>query len=280
MGKRKMTKTAQAEAARAIRLRFSNLGQRLDPQSGLGKMLKIAERSEHRKPSDIVTSRDVFDGQAVAHMCDALSVLDDCPKASEYLRKLISGSLSSYDRGRSVAKDTFWEIDTCYQMRRAGLSANLAEHPDVAWSHDKARIGIECKKIHSNARLQNALSQAVGQLLKTTDYGFVAVNIDEFVPGTLKVDKWENTDIMPQKILSDFCKEHERHLVKYLNENRVSGFLIFCSVRVILRQPNGRPGLYFTKQWQFFTRPDLPQKHATHAKILERAMRHLTEGSK
>lgn len=277
---RLVARSAQSDAARAIRKIYSDLGESLSPQSGLGKMLNNAERAELRLPDHIVTTREAYDAQAVEELAKTLSVLDHHPRASSYLRKLASGALSSYDRGRTVAKDTLWELDACYQMRVAGLTVELSEHPDLIWTDNEAKVGIECKKVHSNARLEKILSEAVAQLEKSTDFGIAAINLDEFVPGTLRVDKWENTDIKPQALLSEFCKTHDRHFSKYVMQNRVAGFLIFCSVRVVLRQSNGRPGLYFTKQWQFFSRPDLPPKLAKRTKALMDAMRRLSSMSK
>ncbi len=272
---RKVPKASLGDAAKAIKKFFADHGQALNPQSGLGKIVQAAEKAARLKPDDIVFPRDAFDSQLVLEIQPALAVLEGHPKVSDYLAKLVTGCFSTYDKGRSIAKDTYWEIDVCHKLRKAGLSVKL-DDPDVIWTDQEEPVPIECKKIYSHARLEKALSKGVSQVAKRAGVGFVAVNIDELVPGTLQVKSWQATDIQPQKLLSDFYARHDRHFRKYLRQGRLSGTVVACFVRVEIIQSNGRLGRFYTQQWQYFTNPELPAQHSRRATLLREAIGRLT----
>lgn len=278
MANRKVKKVELGAAAGSIRKFYSDHKEALNPMSGLGKIVKSAEDAaevERSGKNVMMSVRDAFDSQLVLEVREALSVLQGEPKAKHYLKKLVSGPLSSYDPGPSEAKDFFWELNVCHKLRKAGLAVTLDE-PDVLWD-DGEPVGIACKKIYNELRLQASLSKGVAQVKKwTKGIGFVAINIDELIPGTLQVPTWEAADIQPQKLNSEFYAKHDHHFRKYLLQSRLSGTLVACRPRVIIHQSNGRLGTMYTHQWQFFTRPGLAPEHSKRAQTIMDAITRMT----
>lgn len=143
-------------------------------------------------------------------------------------------------------------------MKRKSFDATLEEPPDIVVRFGDSKIGIACKKLYSEGRVQNVLSQAGKQIKPSFDFGIIAVNIDDLIPDSqiLKMP----TDEMISQYLSDlnarFLNTHERHFRKYLVSGRVISVLVSTSVLADVYQ--ARPRFNNAQQLIVWTIPGLP----------------------
>lgn len=252
------------EAARTIRALYARYNISLHSNSAVGKIVCGAENIPYRGGQYLETpARNVFDSFWVIDLCGMLKVIEDHPKAEEYLRMITKDSLSSYSTGPSRAKDLLWELDVCSKIRSVGLSAELKEPPDIVWTQDDKVTGISCKKIYGDNRVQAAISKGVEQLGRAGPYGILALNIDEYVPRdkTLIVRDAAHTADLPNKIIREFSSRHHRHIQKYYDSARLSGVMIAITCRTRVDNGSKPPSFFMNVLWDARTSPSLDWEH-------------------
>jgi hypothetical protein len=261
------------EAATEIRALYARYKVNLHPESAIGKIVNGAESIPHKNGEYLeVTTRDVFDSFPVIDLSEMLRVLENHPKAAEYLRFLVQDSLSTYSEKHSKAKDYLWELRVCSALRRAGLHADLKEPPDVVWTQDDKVTGIACKKIYSDARVEAVVSEGVDQLGRAGPYGILAINLDAYVPQdkTLTVSAVEHAGDWPYRIISDFSGRHDRHFKKYYDRGTLSGVLIGLTHRTKIDRGVEPPAYFMNVAWDVSTSQSLPWEHRRRAQRVGR----------
>lgn len=203
----------------------------------------------------------------------AVLLLRDVEERSDYLRALTSGSLDLLDRQKSKAKDILWELELWSMLIRRSFDATLEEPPDIVVRFEDAKIGIACKKLYSERHVQNVLSQAVGQIESTFDFGIVAVCLDDLLPAN-RLLRTPTQDTMAQ-FISDlnarFLKSHERHFRKYLSSGRLIS--AFVSTGVLADVYGSRPQFHHARQSTIWTIPGLSmQKEKALSHFYKRLM--------
>lgn len=182
-----------------------------------------------------IKSNDMYwDALSVMYICNVVQPLRGHPKAKKYLQNLTVGPLHIFTRGKSVAKNTLWELDIWRKAKKGGLNVELDE-PDVIWNENNFVTGVACKKIYSLKNSHKTIQNAVRQIEKTAKYGFIAFNLDELTPPSkyLTVKNIETAAAVIQKKNIEFLQLFEKTLLRYVSENRVTGVIASTS-RVVL----------------------------------------------
>jgi len=205
--------------------------------------------------SDILTLK-------IAHfnrIADAILRLETIPDCREYLHRLTDGIIDNITPGCSVAKNTLWELELWSTMVKRGVMARLLDPPDIVMTIDNFEIAVACKKLYSEKHVQNILSEAVRQICLASNFGVVALNIDElgaagnffdcnsFAQATDALDRMNQT----------FLAKHERHLRKYLADERIVGALVSSGCVADLRQE--KPRLNFARMNTIWCLPDISE---------------------
>jgi len=193
-----------------------------------------------------------------SRVADAVLPLGQIPDRARFLNDLTMGDLDILERNKSKAKDVLWEIELWSILKRQGHDANLAE-PDIVVDVDGCKIGIACKKLYSERNVEKVLSQAVGQIEPSFEFGIAAINLD---------DRLEPDHILRQPTKDTVCavlgnfncaflQRNDRHFRKYLAKGRlVSALVSTCVLADTFRE---RTRIHSARQWTLWTIPGLPE---------------------
>jgi hypothetical protein len=188
----------------------------------------------------------LFRGIQMDRIATAVLAAKESANIAEHLRHLASGRLDILDRRPSKAKSTLWELELHSVLRTKGVVADLAE-PDIVARIDDKVLGIACKKIYSHENVEKTLSVAVDQIELVSQFGLLAINIDDlWPPNQLRVATSEQylAHTLSQENLQ-FLDRHDRHFRKYLSSGRVMGALV-ASGGIGYVQPSYLSGRQFT----------------------------------
>ena len=174
----------------------------------------------------------LFRAAHLNRIADAILPLRGVQDCVKYLTALTSGSLDLHGRERSFSKNILWELELWAVLRRRSFDARLCEPPDIVVEFEDAKIGIACKKLYSEKHVQNILSEAVGQIEESFDYGIVAVNLDDLVPANqiLRTPDQQTMGEFVNDLNVKFLRRHERHFRKYLASARLLSALVSTTV--------------------------------------------------
>lgn len=249
--------------AKEIEQIYSDAAVPLPGTCDLGRMVRNAKElwgNWFLNDKERLSWEAIFQAMHLNRIADAVLPLRDNANIAHYLKALRSGSLNFSARELSKAKDTFWEMEVWARLLRRNADAHLAE-PDVVVNYDSSCLGIACKKIYSERHVQNVLSQAVRQIEKDFDFGIVALNLDDLLPGdtVLKRNSTNGVADILLRANSIFLQEHERHFRKYLSKGRLISAMV--STSVLADVPTERPRLRNTYQWTVWTMPGLGARY-------------------
>jgi hypothetical protein len=259
------TYLAAKTKAQAIESVFTASGIKVDPACGLRRLIADATKLSDAWISNDVASltKELLIRVLVAtRVFDAVLFLKDVPNAKPYLAALQDGTLDLLSRERSKAKDTLWEIELQQKFVTHAVPARLQDPPDIVFELGAARFGVACKKLYSEAHVQNVLSKAVAQIEGIYKVGIVAINLDDLMPAnkhmTVSTRSFFN-DHMDQ-YLKEFLDRHDRHFRKYLSQARAVS--VYISVTVPAAIADLRAGIYNATRGTYWNMPGLPEdKH-------------------
>jgi hypothetical protein len=252
------------ERAEAIEDLFTEANVRLGADSGLGQMIQNARdlwQSWFLNESGGQTHEMLFAAMHLDRIAQAILPLENEPEKAHYLRQILSGTLDFFERGKSHAKNIFWELEIWSKLRKKIETVFLIEPPDVVVNFEDTPIGIACKKIYSEGHVQNVLSEAVSQIEKEFEFGIVAINIDDLLPPRAILNL-ESTHAVAERLHQhngEFLERHDRHFRKYLAEGRLISVIV--SSCIISDVPCERPRFKNASQWTVWTIPGLPIDH-------------------
>jgi hypothetical protein len=213
-----------AAKATALELLYAENKVPIPPGCDLAKHIQDAKKTEElwnaRREREI-SAGALYRGVQMIRIADAFASVVDAAARESFLRDMLNGSLDVFDRVRSKAKDTLWEMDLCALLREHSFDAHFGE-PDIVAKLSGSNVGIACKKIYSHKGVRKVLSEAVRQIERAHEIGFFALNIDELlVKNHIRVASSElalknsyNNDNL------NFLKLHERFFRKYLQTGR------------------------------------------------------------
>lgn len=260
-----------AKQADSLRRLFDKYGVKISPDlNHLTEATKeLAEKWTAGKRSELQPAT-LWEALSIHRIADAILQLDGHARAKELLEKLSQGDINMIAHDRTVARDTFWEIEVWHYIRRAGLTTDLIDPPDIIWTVNAQNTGIACKRIYSEKHIQRILSEAVHQIEATTGFGIAAFQLEDVRIPKGKITKTatraEAVDIL-QGINQDFFKEHKRHFLKYFSKDRLTAALAATScfaVTDISRNVN--------TQWSIWTHPDINAEHKARVTQLYQAI--------
>jgi hypothetical protein len=189
--------------------------------------VRISDLWMMARESDIAAGAR-YHGAQLDRIADAFdSVMEDDPDVrSNYLRKLVSGSLDMFDRAPSEAKNFLWEMELCALLKERSFDAALRE-PDIVVALEQHHIGIACKKIYSEENVEATLSHGVSQIASRFELGMLAINLDDLLPPN-QVRVARSNEALSKSLSADnfaFLGRHGRHFKKYLASNRILGVM-------------------------------------------------------
>ncbi len=176
------------------------------------------------------TAMEGFRAVQLYRVADAILALRDVIGGDAYLRK-ITADLDFFKSERSPAKDIFWELELWWIIRRKLPTARLLDPPDIMLELDGGTMGIACKAVYSEKKVQSALSTGVKQVTGNCDAGVVAFNIDSLIPPgcVVREENKAGLDRKLQGVVDEFVKRHERHIHRYMEEQRLAAVAVFIS---------------------------------------------------
>lgn len=203
-----------------------------------------------------ITPQHIFNTGQLDRVAAAATHLGVSEQARKYLSALLNGSLDLLGRERSIAKDTLWELEFWKILIDFGMYATL-EEPDIAVNFDDIKIGIACKKFYSENNVSKVLSEAVSQIKDSFDIGIIAINLDDLTPANsiLKATSLQIVMEIIDNSNTDFIKNHERYLRKYLATGRaISAYVSTC---VIADVESTKPRFFNARQSTVWAIPGL-----------------------
>lgn len=208
------------------------------------------------------TMFDVFDAMHLQRIVEAVLPLRHVSGNKPYLRRLVAGGLDLFKRTKSRAKDALWELEFWSLLRRRSANPRLVDPPDIVVDVGSSAIGISCKKLYSEAHVQNVLSKAVRQVEPYFDIGVVAISLDDLIPGDnlLRVPNQAQLDRALNEHNNAFLRRHERHFRKYLSAGRIQ--CVVVSTCVVAHVTSWRVSYNNARQSTVWAFPRLPaSKH-------------------
>lgn len=251
------------EKACAIEELYSENGVPLPPNCDLALLIEDAKTLSDSwllNRIDGLPMSLLFRVACLDRIAEAILPLRKVPNRAKFLTALTTGSLDLLQRERSSAKNILWEVELWAVLKRRSFSANLCEPPDVVVDFEDAKVGIACKKLYSEKHVQNVLSEAVGQIEASFDFGIVAINLDDLVPAN-QILRTPNQRMMGEFINAlnvKFLHRHERHFRKYLASGRMLSALLSASVLADVYAESTR--FNNARQVTIWTIPGLPKE--------------------
>jgi hypothetical protein len=200
---------------------YRELGVPIRPNCDLAKHIAAAVKVSDQWMSARVLAIQVgllVRGIQMDTIASSVLAAKTSPNIAMHLRHLASGSLGVFMRNPSKAKNTLWELKLHAMLRGKSITADL-EEPDIVANVDGMTIGIACKKIYSHSNVEKTLSIGVAQIERLSDYGVLAINIDDlWPPNQLRVAT--SVEYLGQTLSQEnlqFLIRHDRHFRKYLS---------------------------------------------------------------
>lgn len=257
------------EKAKAIERLYTDNEVPLLPGCDLVNLVADAIRlSDAWLMGDLATANAqlLFRVSSIDRIADAVLPLATVPDRKKYLTALTSGSLDLMQREQSMAKDILWELELWSTLNWRGMATSLHE-PDLVVHFEDTTVGIACKKLYSDKNVAKVLSEGVQQIEATHEFGILAVNLDDLVPGgkILRAPTQEAMGEIIQQRNAEFLTKHQRYFRRYLEPGRVISAIVSTSLLADL-SPN-KPAFNVASQATIWTIPGLsPEK----AKQLQR----------
>ena len=165
-----------------------------------------------------------------------------------------------FDRDVSHAKSILWELEAFTKIKNV-IPKTYLEEPDIVVNFDKLSIAVPCKKIFSEKGVPKVLSRAVSQIENEHEFGIVAMNIDDLIPGgvLLKARTFQEAGDMLHEQNMDFLQRQERHFLKYLSTSRIVA--VIASTSMVTDIVDETPKFNNFSQWAIWTIPGLKPAH-------------------
>ena len=240
------------EKAKAIEKLYQDNSVPLPPDCALANLVSDAKTFSDAwllDKREIANWQLLFRVASLERIADAVLPLATVPDRVKYLTVLTSGSLDLLQRGQSTAKDTLWELELWARLCRRGLSTTLRE-PDLVVHFMDATVGIACKKFYSDNNVAKVLSEGVRQIEATHDFGILAVNLDDLIPG----GGIHESSTQAAQINNEFLIKHKRHFLRYLQPGRVISVMVSTT---LLAERSAHTAFNIASQTVVWTVPEL-----------------------
>jgi hypothetical protein len=160
------------------------------------------------------------------------------------LKEALGGPLMPHDEGQDgesiQARNALFELELAAFLQACGIQ--ITNFDDIEFVFDGTTVNVQCKRLHSYARLQDNLDKACSQIANRIDNtnkkGLVAIGIDKVIGADKTV--WETYDEtaltrVSNDIVKKFLQTNERRFLGIVDV-RVLGILV--DLRIIGRIKN------------------------------------------
>ena len=150
------------------------------------------------------------------------------------LKEALGGPLMPHDEsqdGASIqARDALFELELAAFLQACGIQ--ITNFDDIEFVFDGTTVNVQCKRLHSYARLQDNLDKACSQIANrignTRKRGLVAIGIDKVIGADKTI--WETYDETALMQVSndgvkEFLRTNERKFLQIV-DIRVLGILV------------------------------------------------------
>ena len=247
------------EKAKAIEQLYRDNAIPLPAECALAQLINDAKTLSDAwmmNKKEIANCQLLFRVFSLDRIADAVLPLVTVPDRARYLTVFTSGSLDLLQRDLSITKNILWELELWARLCEKGLSATLQE-PDLVVHFEDATVGIACKKLYSDNNVAKVLSEAVGQIEATHDFGILAVNLDDLVPAgkILTATTQAAMGKRIEQINRAFLVKHKGHFLRYLTPGRVISALVSTTLLADLSSQN--PSFNIASHMTVWTVPGL-----------------------
>lgn len=223
------------EKALNIERIYADNGVPLLPNCDLASIIADAKDlsdSHSLKQAEEFSKTRLFHAIQLDRFADAILALNQVPDRNKYLTALAAGNLDLLERKRSYAKDILCELELWFTLKSRSFDVILSEPPDIVVHFENSKIGIACKKLYSENNVGKVLSQGVGQIEGSFDFGILAVNLDDLLPpnGYMEAPDHSTMGKRINDFNTKFLKVHERHFRRYLATGRVLAALVTTNI--------------------------------------------------
>lgn len=234
------------QACAAIALR----GIRFTTSSALHKLFADARKLEKRWQDSNQTPTLPMGINAVyaEKIARVILELGDSPGIAEALQRIAGNDVNLSNRLKSQGKDALWELALLATLKHRGVDAELIDPPDIVANFGMGSYSIACKKIYEPKSVDSRLRDGAKQIRKSGHSGFIAINIDDMLPGDhILVSQTPDSalDILSRKIL-EFFEEHRNSMEKIAGKQHVDGVLISASTISDIKSTSTRLNLTTT----------------------------------
>ena len=162
------------------------------------------------------------------------------------LKKMLEGPYHSWDEDASVGniepRNTLFELESASQFKKGG--AKITGFDDVDFVFKKTKFNVQCKRLHSEKKVKDNLSEAANQFYKRMRSrpnlkGIICLSIDKLTDTEemiLKVTSPNEIEPKLASILTSFSGKY-RGLWHNLNTNILAVLLFVHVVATIKEQP-------------------------------------------
>lgn len=109
--------------------------------------------------------------------------LESAPGVDEALQRIAGNNVNLSSRFKSQGKDALWELTLLAALKHKFTKAELIDPPDIVVDFGMGDYSIACKKIYEPKSFTSRLREGAKQISKSGNSGFIAVNIDDLLPG-------------------------------------------------------------------------------------------------
>lgn len=246
------------ESVSLIRRVYNETEIKIHKSSSLHDLIESAQVhvTQDEDPGCAIEYAHLFKALHVQRIAEGISQIISHENRSSYLRSLLQGTLDFHEREVSHAKSIFWELELCGWLRQYMPEAILDE-PDIIISINGEEVAVPCKKLFSVRGISKVLSNAVLQFEDKFQFGVVAINLDDLVPGgaVLCKDDSKQVDACLHRYNYKFLEENQRHFRRYLDDSRIAAALICTHVISDTREQS--PRFNNVSNYTIWTSPNL-----------------------
>ena len=221
-----------------IRIHKRNLTQLADAQDDEEKFLPFFDGLPDEKRREMIWSIVEAD-EFVKSLDDFGDKKNEIPR--ELLKKALLGpaDLFQEDETSNIGRNTMFEILFGGVVASVGLHPRLGKEPDVSFEFDNCQIFVQCKRVLSEARVEERVSEAAKQLQRDlaqssngTDCGLVAISLSRLInPGNrlLNVPSVSDADNVLRREIRSVIDGHKKGLLGCAKDPKVAGILLHMS---------------------------------------------------
>jgi hypothetical protein len=192
---------------------------------------------------------DLHESQEIIEACDEFPDLTQ-PGLRDRIEKVLKGTreLEKETPEKGEPRNYLFELVMAGSLKRAGFGIHLDRIEDIFFEFRNSPFFIECKRIHSQARLQERIDDAAYQIGKRCDEartskarGIIAIDVSKLLndgTGLFQCSTLAVFSSACRQLLTTFQAMHNSNLGS-TKEKRVLGIYIYARLPGHVQKPTG-----------------------------------------